>query len=169
MAVAVVIYKSASRAPPRALIEQAGLGGHVTERAITVIVEQHVVAEVGEEQVFVPVIVVIADADALSPTAVRQACLHRDIGERAVAVVLEQMTVRLLARRKAFEPRAIYDENIEPAVVVVVVEGNPAAGGFQQVFVLVLAAKNGFGVQSGLFRDVDERHAEVVVRSWWLR
>ena len=45
--------------------------------------------------------------------------------------------------------------------MVVVEEGDAAASGFEQIFILVLAAEDGFGVQAGLLSNVDERNAEV--------
>ena len=128
----------------------------VGERAVAVVVIEHVLAEVGDEQVIVAVVVVVADADALSPAGVSDAGFGGDIGESAVAIVLEQMRGGLLAGGEAFQARAVHQKNIEPAVVVVIVEGDAAAGGFEQIFILVLAAENRFGVESGFFRDVDE-------------
>ena len=79
-----------------------------------------------------------------------------DVGESAVAIVFEEAIGGLLAGGKAFQARAVHQENIEPAIVVVIVESDAATGGLQQIFVLVLAAKNHFGVEAGFFRDVDE-------------
>ncbi len=122
---------------------------------------QDVLAEISDEQVVVAVVVVVADADALSPSGVLEPGLQRDVGKGAVAIVLEQVVEGLFARRKAFEPPAVDEEDVEPAVVVVIVEGDAAARGLEQILVLVLAAKDGLGVQSGFFGDVDEGDAEV--------
>ena len=64
-----------------------------------------------------------------------------------------------LAFREAFEARAVDEEDVNPVVVVVVVEGDSAAGGFEKIFILVLASVDGAGVEAGLFGDVDEGDA----------
>ena len=124
---------------------------------------EDVLTEVGDEQVVIAVVVVVADAHALSPSGVVEPGLQGDVGEGAVAVVLEEVAIRLLAFGEALEPPAVDQENVEPVVVVVVVEGDAAAGGFEQVLVLVLAAEDGFGVEAGLLADVDEGDADVAV------
>src|SRR5437879_12083574 len=65
---------------------------------------------------------------------------------------------------KTIEPGAIYQKNIEPAVVVVVVEGNAATRGFEQILVLVLSAKDCFRIQAGLAGNIQEAHAKIGVR-----
>jgi len=87
--------------------------------------------------------------------------LSGHVGECAVAIVLEEMRSGLVARWKAFEARSVYQENIQPAVIVVIVKGDSAAGRFEQVFVFVLAAENCFDVQARVFGDVDEAHSNV--------
>ena len=58
--------------------------------------------------------------------------------------------------RKSFQPPAVYQEDIQPSVVVVVVKSQAATGGFEQILVLVLTAVNGFDGQAGFFYNVDE-------------
>ena len=41
----------------------------------------------------------------------------------------------------------VHDEDIEPAIIVIIVESNSATGRFQQVLVLVFSAENGLGIQ----------------------
>src|SRR6266850_5638563 len=67
-----------------------------------------------------------------------------------------------LSGGKTFEAPAVDEKNVEPAVLVVIVESDAAAGGFEKIFVLVLAAVNGFGVQAGFARDVKKGNAEIV-------
>jgi len=66
-----------------------------------------------------------------------------------------------LPRRKTFEARAVHEKNIEPAVVVVIVESDAAAGRFEQIFIFVLAAEKRFDIEASFFRDVDEADSEV--------
>ena len=65
------------------------------------------------------------------------------------------------SRGKAFKARAIHDKDIEPAVIVVIVEGDAASRGFEQILVLVFTAKDGFDVQPGGARDIEEADAEI--------
>src|SRR5689334_5194220 len=71
------------------------------------------------------------------------------------------MADRFLSLRKALEARAVDEEDVEPAIVVVVVERHAATGGLQQILVLVLAAENRLRVQAGFFCDVHEGDAQV--------
>src|SRR5437879_3431840 len=54
-----------------------------------------------------------------------QARPYRYIGERAVAVVLVEMASRLLAWWEAFEPPSVHQKNVQPAIVIIVVEATP--------------------------------------------
>ena len=76
---------------------------------------------------------------------------------------LEEMRSRLLPCGKTFQPPAIDQKNIQPAVVVVVVEGDAAAGGFEQILVFVFAAEDCFRVEAGFAGDVQEVDAEIGV------
>src|SRR5436309_2949763 len=93
----------------------------------------------------------------------KQAGFGGDVGEGAVAIVLEKMIGGFLAGGKTFQAVAVDKKNIQPAVVVVIVEGDAAAGGFEKIFIFVLAAENGFGVEAGFARDVEEGNAKIVV------
>ena len=111
--------------------------GHIGESAVAVVAIERVLPVVGDEQIVVAVVVVVADAAGLSPAGlVLQAGADRDIGEGAVAIVLEEVAMRLLAGGKSLQPPAVHQEQIEPAIVVVVVEGQAAAGGFKQILVV---------------------------------
>jgi hypothetical protein len=94
---------------------------------------------------------------------VRYASLQRNVGKSAVAIVLEQMRDGFLSRRKPFEAGAVHQEDIEPAIVVVVVERDTAAGCFEKIFVLVRAAKNCLDVKARLLGHVEEADAEIGV------
>src|SRR4029077_9899939 len=105
------------------------LGGDIGKRAVAVVVVEDVLAEVGDEEIVEAVVVVIADADGLPPAGMNEARLSGDVGESTVAIIFVQAIGGLLAGRKAFQTRAIHQENIEPAIVVVIVEGDAATGG----------------------------------------
>src|SRR5262249_25450671 len=133
----------------------------VGERSVSVVVIENIFAEIRDEEIFVAVVIVIADADALAPSGVADSGLRGDIRKRSVAIVFEKMRGRRLPRRKTFEARAVHQKNIEPAIVVVVVESDAAARRFEQIFVFMFAAKDRFDVEASLLRYVDEADAEV--------
>src|SRR5258708_9689492 len=85
-----------------------------------------------------------------------------DVGKGAVAVVFEKVIGRLLADGKTFQTRAVDEENVHPAIIVVIVEGDSTTGGFEKIFVLVLAPEDSFGVQAGLTPDIEEAYTEIV-------
>ena len=77
LAVAIVVNEGAAGAPARFLAGDARLFADVGEGAVAVVVVENVLAVVGDEQVVEAVVVVVADADALSPAAVANARLSR--------------------------------------------------------------------------------------------
>ena len=163
MAVSVIVDPGAASVPARfrAGLEQAGAFRDIGERAVAIVVIENVLAVVGDEEIVIAVVVVVADAAGLSPAGADvEAGTFGDIGEGAVAIVFEETAMRFLAFGKTLEAPAIDEEEIEPAVVVIVVEGEAAAGGFEEIFVFADAAENGFNVEAGTFDDVDERDAE---------
>src|SRR5207249_4346643 len=81
--------------------------------------------------------------------------------ECAVSIIFEKMGRWLLALGETFQARSVHQENVEPAVVVVIVKSHAAASGLKQIFVLVLAAVDCFGVQSGFAGDIDKTYAEI--------
>ncbi len=139
---------------------EPGLVGHIGEGAIAIVAKERVLPVVADEEIVPAVVVVVADAASLSPSAARQAGFDGDIGEGAVAIIFEEVADRLLPLGEAFQSRAIDQEDIEPVILVVVIESDAAAGGFEQVLVLVFAAVDGLGVEAGLAAHVGEAHAQ---------
>ena len=119
-AVAIVVDPGAARAVAHVVLLQARLRGDVGERAVAVVVIEHVLAAAGDEQIVEAVVVVVADGDRRRPARARQARFRRHVGERAVAVVLVQAIGR--ARGAPSRRVPLEHEQIEPAVVVVVEE-----------------------------------------------
>ena len=113
-------------------------------------------AVVGDVKIFPAVVVVIAHADALAPPGGGESGFDGDIREGAVMIVAVEMTGGGFALGSAFESGAIDEEDVGPAVVVVVEDGDASAGGFEDVFFGVDAAEYGFGGQAGLLGYVGE-------------
>ena len=74
------------------------------------------------------------------------------------------MVGRFFALFKSFEERAVQHQEIEPGIVVVIVEGDTAAGGLEEISIFVFVPKNGFGVEAGLASNVDEADAQFARR-----
>ena len=160
-AVAIVVDKRAAGVPALAVPAHARFISYIRERAITIVVIKNVLAKVADKEVLEAVIVVIANADALSPAGVGYASLQSNVGECAVSIIFEEMGRWLLALGETFQARSVHQENVEPAVVVVIIKSNAAASGLKQIFVLVLAAVDCFGIQPRLAGDIDKTYAEI--------
>src|ERR1700733_14966643 len=157
MAVTVVVDEGAAGVPAclGTGLDKARLLGDVGKGTVTVVLIKCVLAVVGHKEIIVAIVVVVADTTGLSPAGfVLQAGASRYIGKGTVAVVLEKMTAGLLAGGKAFESPAIDEEEIEPAIGVIVVEGESAAGGLQQIFVGLLSAVDSLGRKACLLHNV---------------
>src|ERR671923_2305853 len=117
MAVAVVVNEGAAGSPAGRFAGDAGFLADVSERAVSIIVIKNILAVISDEQVVEAVVVVVANADALSPAGTAQPGFIGDVGEGAITIVFEKVRGGFLAFGKTFKTRAIHDENIEPAVV----------------------------------------------------
>ena len=109
---------------------------------------------VGDEQVFVAVVVIVADARALSPSHLSQAGFLRDIDEVQVADIAIEMAGGILAAALAVHGGRVDQQNIHQAIVVEIENRNPVAGGFEDVTLVVGISRNIFRGQSGLGSDV---------------
>ena len=92
---------------------------------------ENILAVVGDEEIVPTVVIVIADANPLSPTGVSEPGPGSDIGESAVTIVAEKMRRGFATCGKALEAPAVHDKNVEPAVVVVIVKRNATTGSFE--------------------------------------
>ena len=107
-----------------------------------IVVIEAIFSVVGNVQILIAVVVVVADANALSPTGGGEPSFHGHIGEGAVVIIVVEVIGGSACRRKAFERRAVHDENVGPAVVVVIKDGYAGAGSFDDVFLGVDSAEN---------------------------
>ena len=71
-----------------------------------------------------------------------QACLLRDVGKRAVAVVVKEIARRLTVADFRVEAAAVDEEDVEPAVVVVVEERDAAAHFLEQELLVGRTPRN---------------------------
>src|SRR5208283_697036 len=90
MAIPVVIEESATSAPTRLVIQEAGRFGDLGKRAVTVVLEEHVLSEVRAKNIVEAIVVVIRDANAVGPANGVQSGLLGHIAKCAVTIVLIQ-------------------------------------------------------------------------------
>src|ERR1700760_318161 len=96
--------------------------------------EETVFAVVGDVEIVVAVVVVIADAYTLAPAGYVQSSSFGDVGECAVVVVVIKVAgVGRAVARIGVKHAAINEEDVGPAVVIVVEDGDTAAGGLEDV------------------------------------
>src|SRR5881397_2312145 len=107
-AVAIVVDKRTAGVPAFAVPAHARFVSYIRERAITIVVIKNVLAKVADKEVLEAVIVVIANADPLSPAGVGYASLQSNVGECAVSIILEKMRRRLLALGETFQARSVH-------------------------------------------------------------
>src|ERR1700693_3544407 len=163
MSVTIVVHPGAAGVPTGlgSRLDEASALGDVEEGPVTVVVIEDVLSIVGNEQIVVAIVVIIADATGLPPTSAEfQARAFSDIGERAVAIVFKETTMRLMVFGESFEPPAIYEKDIQPAIVVIVIKSEAAAGGFEKIFIFFHAAVNSFDIKARTFDDIHEADAQ---------
>src|SRR5262249_18818899 len=131
-AIAVVVQEGGAGVPVILRFEESALAGHVRKRAVAVVVVEHVLAIVGDEEIEVTVVVVVADTDALSPSMANETGFLRDVGEGTVTIIFVEVVGGLFAFGEVGQPPTVDDEDVEPAVVVVIEERNAAPGCGQQ-------------------------------------
>src|SRR5262249_11084628 len=110
------------------------------ELAITQIAIEPVVPVVGYEQVGLAVIVVIANTNTLRPALYGKTRLARDIFEVAAPVIPVKLRVARSILARAFERRAVSDEDVVVAVAVVIEDRDAVARRFEDVRFAVAAA-----------------------------
>ena len=153
MAIAIIVDERTTSPPRFPRSGDAGLFRDLSEHSILV-VKKPVLAVVRDVEVFPTVVVIVADANALSPARCGESGLNGHVGECAVMVVSIETIARTLPGRKSFEPGAIYEKNVRPAVVVVIEDGDASACGLDDVFLGIKAAENIRRGEASLLRVV---------------
>ena len=115
-----------------------------------------VLSVVGDVEVFPSIVVVVAHADALAPAVRGQPGLSGHVGKSSVVLIAIQMIGRSRSGRKSLERGAVHQENIGPAIVVVVENRNAGSRGLNDVFLGVFSAKDLGHGQAGFLRRVNE-------------
>src|SRR5262249_16475 len=131
VAVAIVVDKRAARIPALGASAYAGFLCDLRECAISIVLIENVLPKIHDEEALNPMIVITPDAHTLTPAGMDQAGFGGDVGEGAVAIVFEKMRRRRWSCRKTFETPSVDEKNVEPVIVVVVIERHAAAGGLE--------------------------------------
>ena len=120
-------------------------GGHVRKRSVAIVVIKDVSAVARDEQVRKAVVVIIADCDThaiVARASLGQTCGFGHVRKAAILVLaVEPIPVARAGAIKFFRQLhrtrhtpAIYQENVEQTVVVVIEQGDAAGHGFNEVF-----------------------------------
>ena len=123
----------------------AGFGGNVGESSVAIIVIKDVLPVARNEEIGVAVIVVVADRDAhavVARASAGKARGFRHVRETAVFVLAIEAipvawvgTIKFLWKpHRAGHAPAIYQKNVEQAIVIVVEQGHAARHRFNEVF-----------------------------------
>src|SRR5262249_6608436 len=104
--------------------------------------------------------------DALPPARSNQSGLCRHIGKSAVAVVvIEVVCWHLSCKLGSFQARTIDQKDVEQTVIVVIKERDATTCVLQLEFILLLAAVDRPGCDSGFACDVHEPGSRSLVPS----
>jgi hypothetical protein len=136
-AVAVVIHPRRARAEI-VRSPKAGLSRHVGKRAVAIVAEEMILTERGDENIVAAIVVVIADRHAHSKHLDRQASFRRHVGKGSVVIVVIKRGMRRVIVM-LWPIGAVYEENVLPAVVVVIEKRHAGAHRLRQKFLSVRA------------------------------
>ena len=129
---AVVVIIEPHRAGGESRIADACPGCDISELAAAQIAKEMIWPDAGYVNIFIPIIVVVGDRDSDAIHFDGQARLSRDIRERAVLIVVVQREKRFAGL--VFGPvHGIDEQNVLPAVIVIVKKSAARAEGFRQI------------------------------------
>src|SRR6185437_10551383 len=154
MPVAVVVNPTASGTVADHVLRESRSLCHIGERAVPVVVIEHVVAVIRNEQIVKAVVIVIADGNTGCPTRARQSGFRCRVSESAVSIVLVQ-AVRD-ARRITLQACTVENEQIHPAIVVVIDEGDASPNYLDDVTLGIETTVHSRFGQARLFRGISE-------------
>ena len=137
VAVAIVIGEGAAGIPARNFLKQTSRLGDIGEGAVSIIAVEHVLAPIGDEQVFEAIVVVVAYAHRRRPAVAPEAGFLSYVRECAVAIVLVEPVSGV---RGVVEATAAGEEDVEPAIVIVIEERGAAADGFDNIGFVIVGA-----------------------------
>src|SRR5437588_11338073 len=161
--VTVVIQEATSGSPSRLLVQKPRGFGHIAESSVAIVAIEDILSVVSAKDIFKAVVVVVSDANRGSPIGRSQASLFRDISECPVTIVLIEPVGRV--DRRTFQPCPREQENIHPAVIVIIKESTAAAGGLQDVLLALNTSIDHRRVQPCGRSHIDKVCVETAPRS----
>ncbi len=153
MAVAIVVAEGTVGAPAR--IPHTRPGSGVGEGAVAVVAQEHVRAECGDVGILEAVVVVVGNARPHAPAACPHLAGPGHIVEAPRSVIPEERNHRVAAAAHAWERRAVDDQRIEVAVLVVIEQRGAVAVHLDDV-VLRLTSADVQERETRLLRGVHE-------------
>ena len=100
-------------------VAQPGLTRHIDEGAFSIVLKKPVLADTGNKHILMPVVVVVSDSNTHPVHTHRESGGFSDVSKRAVPIVLIQFQ-RGSLKRPSGPVRAVKDQNVEPAIAVVI-------------------------------------------------
>ncbi len=129
---AVVIIIKPHRACGKSLIADPRLSGNVGKPAIAQIMEKMIGPDGGDVNIYIAVVVIVADSAAQSVHFYREAGLPRHIGKRAVLIVVIERGEGF-AGLMSWPVHGIDQKNVLPPVIVVIEKAHAAAHRFREI------------------------------------
>ena len=125
---------------------------------------QTVLSIVGDVKIVKAVIVIVPYTDALSPAAGAKPSFISCVGKGAVVIIAIEMIGRFGNLCLIPELGSVHKEEVGPAVIVVIDDGDSGTGGLDDVLLYVLLPRDNLKVNAGFFCDVFERCNRTVYR-----
>src|ERR1700682_71028 len=119
-----------------------------------VIVIETVLPVVRDVQIFPAIIIVVPDANALTPSRGNKTGLRDDIRESPIMIVVIQVVCGSLIGWESFQCGAVHYENIWPSVVVIIKNGHSRSRRLDDVFLGFDSAKHIHRGKPRFFRDI---------------
>ena len=102
--------------------------------AITIVVIQRVMMHPAYKDVFIPVVVVVADCNAIVVAATCKTGLGCNVGEMTVPVILKKTVEKLRGRLvQRSDVGSVREEDVELAIIVVIEEGHATRHGLRGI------------------------------------
>ena len=89
---------------------------------------EHIAVVAGHEQVELAIVIVVGDGNPHTPAQPGQTRLLGDVFERAIWLLVIKSHHRIATLAQSIYRRAIYEDNVQPVVVVAVKQANAATG-----------------------------------------
>src|SRR5258708_38454681 len=118
LAITIVIAPGCAAAEPSTA--NRGLLGNVLEFTVPQIMVEHVAVVARDKKIELPIIIIISHSNAHAPAQPCQTRIPSNVLESAVCFLVVKGNHRVAALAQPFYRRPIYQDNIEPVIIVAV-------------------------------------------------